>query len=31
MQGLVVVRLIVEKIRNVNVNYFKVTGAQKIG
>ena len=29
MQGLVVVRLIVEK--NVNVNFVKVTGAQNIG
>ena len=28
MQGLVVVRLIVEKIWNVNVNCVKVTGAQ---
>ena len=31
MQGLVVVRLIVEKIWNVNVNCVKVTGAQNIG
>ena len=30
MQGLVVVRLIVEKIWNVNVNCVKVTGAQNI-
>ena len=28
MQGLVVVRLIVEKIWNVNVNCVKVNGAQ---
>ena len=28
MQGLVVVRLIVEKIWNVNINCVKVTGAQ---
>ena len=31
MQGLVVVRLIVEKIWNVNVNCVKVNGAQNIG
>ena len=31
MQGLVVVRLIVEKIWNVNVNCVKVTAAQNIG
>ena len=31
MQDLVVVRLIVEKIWNVNVNYVKVSGAQNIG
>ena len=31
MQGLVVVRLIVEKIWNVNVNCVKVTGTQNIG
>ena len=31
MQGLVVVRLIVEKIWNVNVNFVKVNGAQNIG
>ena len=31
MQGLVVVRLIVEKILNVNVNCVKVNGAQNIG
>ena len=31
MQGLVVVRLIVEKIWNVNVNCVKVTGVQNIG
>ena len=31
MQGLVVVRLIVEKIWNVNVNGVKVTGLQNIG
>ena len=31
MQGLVVVRLIVEKIRNVNVNCVNVTGVQNIG
>ena len=31
MQGLVVVRLIVEKIWNVNVNCVKVTGEQSIG
>ena len=31
MQGLVVVRLIVEKIWNVNINYVKVNGAQNIG
>ena len=31
MQGLVVVRLIVEKIRNINVNCVKVNGAQNIG
>ena len=31
MQGLVVVRIIVEKIWNVNVNSVKVTGAQNIG
>ena len=30
MQDLVVVRLIVEKIWNVNVNCVKVTGAQNI-
>ena len=30
-QGLVVVRLIVEKIWNVNVNCVKVNGAQNIG
>ena len=30
MQGLVVVRLIVEKIWNVNVNCVKVNGAQNI-
>ena len=30
MQDLVVVRLIVEKIWNINVNYVKVTGAQII-
>ena len=29
MQGLVVVRLIIEKIWNVNVNCVTVTGAQK--
>ena len=31
MQGLVVVRLIVEKIWNVKVNCVKVNGAQNIG
>ena len=31
MQDLVAVRLIVEKIWNVNVNYVKVNGAQNIG
>ena len=31
MQGLVVVRLIVEKIWNVNVICVKVNGAQNIG
>ena len=31
MQDLVVVRLIVEKLWNVNVNYVKVNGAQNIG
>ena len=31
MQGLVVVRLIVEKIWNFNLNYVKVNGAQNIG
>ena len=31
MQGLVVVRLIIEKIWNVNVNCVKVNGAQNIG
>ena len=31
MQGLVVVRLIVEKIWNVYVNCVKVNGAQNIG
>ena len=31
MQGLLVVRLIVEKIWNVNVNCVKVNGAQNIG
>ena len=31
MQDLVAVCLIVEKIWNVNVNYFKVNGAQNIG
>ena len=31
MQGLVVVRLIVEKIWNVNVNCVKVNGAKNIG
>ena len=31
MQGLVVVRLIVEEIWNFNVNCVKVTGAQNIG
>ena len=31
MQGLVVVRLIVEKIWNVNVNCVKVNGASNIG
>ena len=31
MQGLVVVRLIVQKIWNVNVNCVKVIGAQNIG
>ena len=31
MQGLVVVRLIVKKIWNVNVNCVKVTRAQNIG
>ena len=31
MQGLVVVRLIVEKIWNVNVSCVKVNGAQNIG
>ena len=31
MQGLVVVRLTVEKIWNVNVNCVKVNGAQNIG
>ena len=30
MQDLVVVRLIVEKIWNINVNYVKVTRAQNI-
>ena len=31
MQGLLVVRLIVEQIWNVNVNCVKVNGAQNIG
>ena len=31
MQGLVVVRLIVETIWNVNINCVKVSGAQNIG
>ena len=31
MQGLVVLRLILKKIWNVNVNCVKVTGAQNIG
>ena len=31
MQGLVVVRLIVKKIWNVNVNCVEVNGAQNIG
>ena len=31
MQGLIVVRLIVEKIWNVNVNCVKVTGARNLG
>ena len=31
MQGLVVVRLIVENIWNINVNCVEVTGAQNIG
>ena len=31
MQDLVVVRLIVEKIWNLNVNYVKVNGAQNRG
>ena len=31
MQDLIAIRLIVEKIWNVNVNYVKVNGAQKIG
>ena len=31
MQGLVVVRIIVEKIWNVNINCVKVNGAQNIG
>ena len=31
MQDLVVVRLIVEKIWNVNINCVKVTGARNIG
>ena len=31
MQDLVAIRLIVEKIWNVNVNYVKVNGAQNIG
>ena len=31
MQHLVVVRLIVEKIWNVNVDYVKVNGTQNIG
>ena len=31
MQGLVVVRLIVEKIWNININCVKVNGAQNIG
>ena len=31
MQDLVAVCLTVEKIRNVNVNYAKVNGAQNIG
>ena len=31
MQDLVVVRLIIEKIWNVNVNCVKVNGAQNIG
>ena len=30
MQDLIVVRLIVEKIWNVNVNYVKVSGVQNI-
>ena len=31
MQDLVAVRLLVEKIWNVNVNYVEVNGAQNIG
>ena len=31
MQGLVVVRLIVETIRNVDINCVKVNGTQNIG
>ena len=31
MQHLVVVRLIVEKIWNVNINYVEVNGAKNIG
>ena len=31
MQDLVAVRLIVEKVWNVNVNYVNVNGAQNIG
>ena len=31
MQDLIVVRLIAEKIWNVNINYVKVNGAQNIG
>ena len=31
MQDLVVVRLIVEKIWNININYVNVNGAQNIG
>ena len=31
MQGLFVVRFIVQKIWNINVNCVKVTGAQNIG